>query len=63
MSLWIKRNSQAIWTVIAAVINLGIVFEFWTMTPEQIAAINTVYAAVMIALRQMFTLTSEAGSE
>jgi len=59
MSLWIKRNSQAIWTVIAAVINLGIVFEFWTMTPDQIAGINTVYAAVMIALRQMFTLTAD----
>lgn len=57
MNEWIKRNSQAIWSVIAAVIALGPLFGWYELTAEQISGLMLVYGSVMMALRQLFSLT------
>ena len=57
MKLAIKVWSQAGASLVIAVINLGLIFGWWTWTTAQCAAINTVYASVMMVLRQMFSIT------
>lgn len=53
----IKIWSQAGATLIAAVIALALGFEWITWTQTQVALVLGVYAATMIVLRQMFSLT------
>lgn len=57
----IKIWSQAGATLVAALIALGLLFHWWTWSTEQVAAVMGVYAAVMIVLRQMFSLTPTNG--
>lgn len=57
---FIKVWSQAGATLVAVTINLLIVFGVATWEPEQIAAVNTFYATVMILLRQLYSVTDSA---
>lgn len=56
---FIKVWSQAGATLVAVTINLLIVFGVATWEPEQIAAVNTFYATVMIFLRQLYSVTED----
>jgi hypothetical protein len=56
----LKINSIALWSLIAAIINLGILFSWWDMTTEQVAGINMAYAAGIIVFRQLFSITPPA---
>jgi len=56
---FIKVWSQAGATLVAAVIAMAIGFEWVDWTPQQIALIMGVYAAAMILLRQMFSITDD----
>lgn len=56
---FIKVWSQAGATLVAVTINLLIVFGVATWEPEQIAAVNTFYATVMILLRQLYSVTED----
>lgn len=60
MTKFLKVQSQAMATVISSIIAMGILFGWWTMTPEQIAGVLGAYSAVMLALRQMFSITDES---
>lgn len=53
----IKVWSQAGATLVAAVIGCLIIFEVVTWTDRQVVALMGVYAAVMMVLRQMFSVT------
>ena len=57
---FIKVWSQAGATLVAVTINLLAVFGVTTWTPEQVAAVNTFYATVMILLRQLYSVTDSA---
>ena len=54
---FIKVWSQAGATAVAVGLNLLIAFGLVVWTPEQVAAVNTFYAAVMILLRQLYSVT------
>lgn len=53
----LKVNSQALWSLIIAVIMLGPLFGWWHLTEQQVAGLALVYGALMMVLRQMFSLT------
>lgn len=53
---FLKVNSQALWSAIAAILNLGVLFGWWAVDPAQLAGLNTAYVAVMMVLRQLFVL-------
>lgn len=57
MKQFLKVQSQAMATAIAAVVNMGVLLGWWDLSPDQIAGINTAYASVMIVLRQLFSVT------
>ena len=57
MSEWIKRNSQALWSFIAAILALGPLFGWWEFTAEQTSGIMLAYGTGMMMLRQLFSLT------
>lgn len=61
MKNFLKIQSQAMSTAVAAVVNLGVLMGWWDLSPDQVAGFNTAYAAVMIALRQMFSVTPSEG--
>lgn len=57
----IKIWSQAGASLVVAVIALALGFEWVTWTQQQVALVIGVYAAIMIVLRQMFSLTAPKG--
>ena len=57
MKQFLKVQSIALWAVVAAIINLGIAFGWWQMSAQQIGVINTLFVAVLMVLRQMFSVT------
>lgn len=57
----IKIWSQAGATLVAAVIAMALGFDWIQWTQAQTALVLGVYAAVMIVLRQMFSLTPTNG--
>ena len=56
---FIKVWSQAGASLIAAVIAMALGFDWVTWTQTQVALVLGVYAAVMMVLRQMFSVTED----
>lgn len=54
---FIKVWSQAGASLVVAVITLGLLFGWMTWDTKQVAAVMGVYGAVMMVLRQMFSVT------
>jgi predicted negative regulator of RcsB-dependent stress response len=54
---FIKVWSQAGASLVMAIITLGLLFGWVTWDTKQVAAVMGVYGAVMMVLRQMFSVT------
>lgn len=57
MKQFLKVQSVALWAAVAAVVNVGVLFTWWSMSAEQLGGLNVAFVAVVVVLRQMFSVT------
>lgn len=52
-------NSIAVWSVVAATVDLGLGFDWWVLTMSQVTLLHAFYIALVMMFRQFFSLAGD----